>query len=133
MELHDLAFVLMRDPERRAEAEQLYRDALRVRRQLLGEGSVPSADTAFRLAQVLGDQRKFDEAETLLREAHEALAANRASEPARNFEPVLLQWIVEQYRKWERIDRAEEWATKLRPKEPADEANSNEKPEPDTK
>ena len=114
---HSLAFDLMRNPGREAEAEQLYREALQLRRRILGEGNHATADTAFRLAEALGAQRKFDEAETLLREAHAALAANRASDPAREFEPVLLQWIIQQYRAWGQLERAAEWERRRSAKE----------------
>jgi tetratricopeptide (TPR) repeat protein len=87
-------------PGRASEAEPLFREALRVRRQSLGEGDAATATTAFHLAQVLGTQEKFGEAETLLQDAHAALAANRDSAPAREFEPVLIQWIIKQYRAW---------------------------------
>jgi hypothetical protein len=115
--MHDLAFVLMRITGHDAEAEQLYRLALAVRRQKLGAGDAATADTAFRLAQVLGQRGKFDEADTLLLEAHAALAANRASASAKAFEPVLIQWIADQYRSWANPEKATEWERKLPPKE----------------
>jgi tetratricopeptide (TPR) repeat protein len=115
---HDLAFVLMRIPGREVEAEQFYRQALEMRRQALGEGDAATVDTAFRLAQLLGDQGKFDQAEELLREAYASLVANKGSAAAKEYEPVLLKWIVEQYRGWKMLEKASEWERKLPPKEP---------------
>ncbi len=109
---HDLAFVLVRIPGHESEAEQLYRRALGVRRQKLGAGDAATADSAFRLAQVLGNQGKLDEAEALLLEAHAALAANRASAPASLFEPVMLGWIADLYRGWNKPEKAAEWERK---------------------
>jgi tetratricopeptide (TPR) repeat protein len=116
-EIHDLAFLLGPIPGRQTDAERLYREALQVRRQLLGDGDTDTVDTAFRLAQVLGAQGKFDEAETLLQEAHAALVANRASAPTRDFEPVLVRWIIEQYQGWSKPDRVAEWERKLPPQD----------------
>jgi len=110
--MHDLAFVLIRIPGHDAEAEQLYRQALGVRRQRLGAGDAATADSAFRLAQVVGNQGKLDEAEALLLDAHAALVANRASAPARAYEPVMLGWIADLYRGWNKPEKAEEWERK---------------------
>jgi tetratricopeptide (TPR) repeat protein len=107
----------MRTPGHEAEAEQLYREALGVRRRALGDGDAETADTAFRLAQVLGNQGRLDEAEALLREAHASLAANQASGPAREYEPVMRRWIVEQYQSWKKSDKAAEWERRLPPTE----------------
>jgi hypothetical protein len=119
---HDLAFALMRIPGREAEAEPLYRQALNVRRRELGNGDAATADTAFRLAQVLGNQGKFDEAESVLQEAYSALAANQASVPARKYEPIMRRWIIEQYRGWNKPEKATEWDRKR----PSQEIDQNE-------
>jgi hypothetical protein len=108
-EVHDLAYVIGKIPGREVEAERLFREALQVRRRVQGLGDAAAVDTAFRLAQVLGEQQKFEEAETLLQESYAALAANRASGPAQAFEPILLQWIIEQYRNWGKPEQAAQW------------------------
>jgi serine/threonine protein kinase/tetratricopeptide (TPR) repeat protein len=114
-EIHDLAFLLGRIPGRQAEAEVLYREALRVRRQVLGDGDARTADTAFRLAQVLGAQEKFEEAEVLLQKTHAALVANRGTVSAREYEAVLIPWVVEMYQGWNKPERAAEWEQRLPP------------------
>ena len=111
--IHDLAYVLLRIPGREAESERLYRESLGVRKKVFGDGDAATVDTSYRLAEVLGKQGNFDEAERLLREAHEALAANRDSKGAREFEPVLLRWIAEMYRGWDKPELAAEWESRL--------------------
>jgi serine/threonine protein kinase/tetratricopeptide (TPR) repeat protein len=116
---HDLAFLLDRLGGRDTEAEQLYRAALATRRRLVGNGDSSSVDTAFRLAQTLGKQEKFDEADALLHEGYAALVANEKSAQAKAFRPVLVQWIAEQYRAWSQPEKAAEWERRLPTTQPS--------------
>ena len=122
--------------ERLEEAERLCADTLGIMRSTLGDEHPYTLAAMGRLCSLYSEQRRYDEAESLLLDSYEHLQGNPEVSP----EPVrkTLERIIKLYEAWDAAepgrgyaDQAAEWRAKL-PSGDSDAAGNDAAHEPDS-
>jgi hypothetical protein len=110
---------VLTDLERPAEAEPLLREAIAIREKALPPGQWRIAYSRMLLGSALLGQKRFREAEPLVVDGYEAMAANKETPP--QWTRQALQNVVRLYDTWDAAERntgkaaqAAEWRSRLK-------------------
>jgi len=97
--------------ERFEEAEEVLRGCMALRRKNLFEGHWLIAETTSRLGSAIAGQGRFDTAESMLLDAHDALEKNRLA--TRQIKNLSIKRIIGLYEAWEKPDAVSRWKEQL--------------------